>query len=144
MRVGSLRVSSASMPRRRSCRSEYPCRDNRRRLFHFTGLSRRSTFTSARTFELDALFKSSFKILSGGFDGSLTVIDAGVGVGAGDFGKEDGFGHANSNVVWERNQAHTDKVAAARFGRNGTGFVSSGTDRVVKAWTLETPSLEEA
>jgi len=90
-----------------------------------------------------AAFHSSFTILSGGFDGSLTIIDASVGVGGGDFGKEHGFGRANSNVVWQRSHAHADKVVAARFGVHGNGFVSSGTDRVVKAWTLETPKSFE-
>jgi WD40 repeat protein len=60
-------------------------------------------------------------ILSGGFDGRVALSDA----------SSNGRGS-----VWSCENAHADKVTAARFDARGAGFVSCGVDRVVKAWAL--------
>jgi hypothetical protein len=68
-----------------------------------------------------AAFQSPFLILSGGFDGRVALSDA----------SSNGRGS-----VWSCENAHADKVTAARFDARGAGFVSCGVDRVVKAWAL--------
>ena len=99
----------------------------------------RSVDIAPRGSQTSTVFSSSFAILSAGFDGACRVIDASGGA-SDDGWKEntnDAFGNTTSQIVWQANHAHADKVVAARFGRNGSGFVSCGTDRVVKAWTLQ-------